>query len=281
MYSFYIRLFKIKEKAVPEGNNNKDFTVFFAGAVMMATVTGLLIPSAVINSSPYEFIDITGSAGLMDYILNSMLLSFESWVLWGGIFFFFMNRKAKELFNKSIWIICGISLTDYMVFGTNNGVLSSALQYERPLSYSLINFFINSVSIITVVLVFCFFYSKFRKIVNVILVVGVLSVIFVSVMNLPDIILASNWYKNNSNPTTDMPSVPLSKEGKNVIVILLDRSTGTQVPYMFDEKPELLEEFDGFTYYPNTISYGTSTIFGAPALYGGYEYTPERMNERE
>ncbi len=272
--------FKNKEKAVQKGSK-KDFTVFFAGAVMMATVTGLLIPSAVINSSPYEFIDITGSAGLMDYILNSMLLSFGSWVLWGGIFYFFMNRKAKELFNKSIWIICGISLTDYMVFGTNNGVLSSALQYESPLSYSLINYLINAVSVIAVVLVFCFFYSKFRKIVNAILIVGVLSVIFVSVMNLPDIILASNWYKDNANPTTDMPSVPLSKEGKNVIVILLDRSTGTQVPYMFDEKPELLEEFDGFTYYPNTISYGSSTLFGAPALYGGYEYTPGKMNERD
>ena len=55
---------------------------------------------------------------------------------------------------------------------------------------------------------------------------------------------------------------------------------GTQVPYIFNEKPELLEEFDGFTYYPNTISYGSYTRFGSSALYGGYEYTPERMNER-
>ena len=55
---------------------------------------------------------------------------------------------------------------------------------------------------------------------------------------------------------------------------------GPFVPYLLNEKPELEEQFDGFTYYPNTISYGTRTIFATPVLYGGYEYTPERMNAR-
>ena len=41
-----------------------------------------------------------------------------------------------------------------------------------------------------------------------------------------------------------------------------------------------MEQFDGFTYYPNTISYGSSTIFGSPALYGGYDYTPDKINAR-
>ena len=56
---------------------------------------------------------------------------------------------------------------------------------------------------------------------------------------------------------------------------------GTQAPYIFNEKPELLEKFDGFTYYSNTISYGAYTNFGSPALFGGYEYTPDKMNERD
>ena len=73
----------------------------------------------------------------------------------------------------------------------------------------------------------------------------------------------------------------MSTTGQNVIVIMLDRAMGTQAPYIFNEKPELLEQFDGFTYYPNTVSYGVATNFGSPALYGGYEYTPEKMNERD
>ena len=61
---------------------------------------------------------------------------------------------------------------------------------------------------------------------------------------------------------------------------MLDRALGSEVPYIFNEKPELLEQFDGFTYYPNTISYGACTNTGAPVIYGGYEYTPENMNAR-
>ena len=58
----------------------------------------------------------------------------------------------------------------------------------------------------------------------------------------------------------------------------------TLYPFLKDivlkEKPELAEKFDGFTYYPNTISFGTATNLGSPALFGGYEYTPERINQR-
>ena len=61
---------------------------------------------------------------------------------------------------------------------------------------------------------------------------------------------------------------------------MLDRAIGSFVPYIFDEKPELVEKFDGFTDYPNTVSFGGHTNFGAPALFGGYEYTPENMNKR-
>jgi hypothetical protein len=62
---------------------------------------------------------------------------------------------------------------------------------------------------------------------------------------------------------------------------MMDRAFGPAIPYIMNEKPELVEKFDGFTYYPNTISYGGHTNFASPALFGGYEYTPERMNQRD
>ena len=46
------------------------------------------------------------------------------------------------------------------------------------------------------------------------------------------------------------------------------------------EKPELKKLFDGFTFYPNTLSYGSKTNEGLPAIYGGYEYTPSKINQR-
>jgi hypothetical protein len=61
---------------------------------------------------------------------------------------------------------------------------------------------------------------------------------------------------------------------------MLDRAIAGYVPYIFEEKPELLDDFSDFTWYPNCISFGGHTIFGAPAIFGGYEYTPREMRKR-
>ena len=45
--------------------------------------------------------------------------------------------------------------------------------------------------------------------------------------------------------------------------------------------PELEEKFAVFTYYKNTISFAAKTNMAAPALLGGYEYTPVEMNKRD
>ncbi|MBO5550867.1 MAG: sulfatase-like hydrolase/transferase, partial [Lachnospiraceae bacterium] len=80
---------------------------------------------------------------------------------------------------------------------------------------------------------------------------------------------------------TDGLPITLSSGGKNVVVIMLDRGISGYIPFIINEKPELKEQFDGFTYYPNTISFGTSTNFGAPALFGGYEYSVDEINKRK
>lgn len=41
-----------------------------------------------------------------------------------------------------------------------------------------------------------------------------------------------------------------------------------------------MEALDGFTYYPNTLSYAGSTNMATPAMFGGYEYTPLEINKR-
>ncbi len=73
----------------------------------------------------------------------------------------------------------------------------------------------------------------------------------------------------------------LSKGGKNVVVIFLDRAVNSLFPYAMEQLEGLKEQYEGFTYYPNTVSFGNVTVIGSPAMMGGYEYTPDKMNERE
>jgi hypothetical protein len=73
----------------------------------------------------------------------------------------------------------------------------------------------------------------------------------------------------------------LSREGKNVVVIMLDRAVGSIIPEIFKREDELAEAYKDFTYYGNTVSFGAHTNFGSPSLFGGYDYTPLKMNERK
>jgi hypothetical protein len=68
-----------------------------------------------------------------------------------------------------------------------------------------------------------------------------------------------------------------SPRGRNVVIIMLDRAISGYAGEIFREYPELEEAFSGFTYYPNCVSFGPITLFGAPPLFGGYEYTPEKL----
>ena len=269
------------QTAIKERPVKKDKKVFLFGTVFMATLTGLLIPSTVIHASIYEFIDEFNPIDPVMYTVNAMLLSFGSWVLWGSVFYFFMSDKMKALFCKGIWAICGISTIDYILFGTKLGVLSSTLQYENKPVFRLTDYLLNTAVVIAVAVVFAVLYNKLPKVINILLISGIFAVGGMGLLNsYKDWDTYSAYHFINSSSSSEIPVIPLSKNGKNVVVIMLDRAMGTQTPYIFNENPELLEKFDGFTYYPNVISYGPYTNFGSPALYGGYEYTPEQMNER-
>ena len=284
-----LRLFKNKIEFLRKPNieTKKSSAVFILGCILMASVTGLLIPSTVIDASPLEFMDVGLPCNPAIYVINSIFLSFGSWVLWGGVFYFFMSDNVKSLFSKAVWIICGISIVNYMLFGTNLGNISSTLQFDNKPEFSSAEYILNLLVIAVVVIVFLLLYLKANKITKSILVIACLSVFAIGIYHIVGICKNYDSYKKVSNSyqnaaeSDDEQIIQLSKNGKNVVVLMLDRAMGTQVPYIFNEKPELLDKFDGFTYYPNTISYGTSTIFGAPSIFGGYEYTPERINERD
>ena len=64
-------------------------------------------------------------------------------------------------------------------------------------------------------------------------------------------------------------------------MICLDRFIARYYPYAVEVMPKIKKQFEGFTVYKNTISFGPRTIVAAPAMYGGYEYVAYEMNKRE
>ncbi|MCR4767706.1 MAG: membrane protein insertase YidC [Saccharofermentans sp.] len=261
----------------------KEWHAFCAGTIMMAIFTGLLIPSAVIDASVEEFIDPFHPENPFFYIIHSLLLSIGSWILWVNIFYYFSSNKTKNVFDKTIWIICGISAVNYFFFGTKLGFLSSTLQYEKTPSFTIFEYILNTLVVLLISVLFHVIQKTTPQIARTILIIGIVTAGSIGVLKSAEILGSYHGYRTHFpayRSSSVVPEIPLSKTGNNVIVIMLDRALGTQVPYIINEKQELKEQFDGFTYYPNTISFGSGTLAASPALFGGYEYTPKRINQR-
>lgn len=256
--------------------------VFISGAFFMVVLIGCVIPSAVIKASPQEFVDVYCYSNPLWYVCSSFCLAIGTFLVWLGVFYWLAGKKEKVFFEIGIWCACGIATVNYMFFGKNLGILSNILKYETGLQFSRQQQLINLGIILAVVIVMYVVYRFVRKLVPQILVIASLALAGMSIYNVVHINSSvSELADAVEQAKNDTPSFSLSKTGKNVIVLMMDRGMNEYIPYLMNERPELKEMFSGFTYYANTVSFGGYTNFGTPALFGGYEYTPVELNKRD
>lgn len=266
-----------KEVSVRTGNKK----IFLSGGIFLAVLTGGVIPSAVIVASPQEFISSTLFFHPVWFIVNAFCMAFGTFVIWMGVFYWLSRPRFKPAFDRGMWIFAGIALLNYMFFNNHFGNLSPSLQYEEALEYSNREQVWNLLAIAVCGCLLYVVHRRFERRVHEILIMGIAAFGIMSAFNISHINASVESVRKQLTEEAAMPEFSLSKNGNNVVVIMLDRAVGAMVPFIFDEKPELKEQFDGFTYYSNTISFGQSTIFGSPSLFGGYEYTPAELNNRD
>ena len=252
--------------------------LFFLGSLFLTLLVGVLIPSTFIAASPQEYVDITYFHNPLWYIVSSGCMAAGTFLVWMRVFYWLASKKGKVLFDKLVWVMCGAMFANYMFFGTDLGIISSSLQYENGLAFTRKEQLINLAILAVIAVVMYFGVTRWSKVVIPLLLTAVIAFGAMSAMNI--VKTKKSVDEVAVAQTSDTPNIQLSKTGKNVVVLMLDRALGEYVPYMFKEKPELKEQFAGFTYYSNTISFGGFTNFGVPTLLGGYEYTPVEMNKR-
>ncbi len=266
----------------PQTISKKEKTIFYLGTVLMALLVGVLIPSAVIHASPEEFINTVTYSSPLLYVLNTALLAVGTFVIWFSIFYKLARPLGKRWMGFAIWALSGTAIINYMFFGKNYGTLSANLQFTTAPVFSVKQQMINLLVMLIAIAVLYLIWKKKQDLIKIVYFAVCIAVVGMSVFNIIQIHTVTSE-KIEQLKATDASAVqiPLNKNGKNVIVIMLDRAISGYVPYIFNEKPELQQQFSGFTYYPNTISYGPVTNIAAPSLYGGYEYTPTEMNKRD
>ena len=269
---------KLKKIAGNVPNSEHQGKLFLMGTIFLTVLVGLLIPSNFIAASPQEFVDITYFQNPVWYIVGSLALAAGTFLVWLRVFYLLASPRGKVFFERLVFIMCGLMLADYMFFGTGLGTISSTLQYSSSMIFSRKEQLINLLVLMAAALIMYILVLKFYRMAVSILLIASVALSVMSVVNISTI--KSSVDKIVVENVSDDVTFRMSTSGKNVVVIMLDRGMGAYIPYIINEKPELMEKFAGFTYYSNTISFGNSTNFGAPTLLGGYEYTPVEMNKR-
>lgn len=257
-----------------------DKKTFYMGCGFLTVLIGALIPSAYLASSPQEFVDLSHFVHPLWFLASSFAMAAGTFLLWLPVFYGLAKPGGKVFLERSLFALGGVMLATYLFFGRKLGVVSSDLQYEAGMWFPMAEQVGNIVLWIVLGGVLYFLAAKFRKMPALVLLVAALSLGCMTGINGTRVCQSVKALE--AVPAQDRQfRIPLSREGKNVVVIMLDRALGEYIPFMVEEKPELTALFDGFTYYGNSVSFGGHTNFASPALLGGYEYTPVEMNRRQ
>ncbi|MCL2295411.1 MAG: membrane protein insertase YidC [Spirochaetes bacterium] len=261
----------------------KETGIFLLSTAILFLLAGVVIPSSLISSFTLGFIETFGSP--FSFMLNTALSSL-------GIFFvaplciYWMLSKSTKM-AKAMAVFAVIALVNTFVFSGNYGHLTLSFYFSDGVSSGKVLILLNLL-VITIIAIFIpLLIQRFRKIMVSVLTVAVCACVLLGAINVAKVYRESKSFQVQFAKTEkrsggiDEPVFRFSKTGRNVLVLVLDRAVSGFVPYIFDEKPHLHYSFSGFTWYKNSVAFGPFTIFGMPALLGGYEYTPLEMQRRK
>ncbi len=268
---------------IDEGVASPSSVSFWVGCVFLTLLTGLMIPSNVISSSVAEFIDYSGFGNPLYYIIYTILLAMGTFIIWFGIYYGISNTRERLILSRIVIILCSISVIDYFFFGKNLGFVSAVLQYDEAPHFGVFQIVVNIVVVLAVSVLLVIIHMKKNVFISGVLITGAIAMFCLGSINAYKINSEYSSFSDTEemNKSNEQVALTFSQDGKNVVFLLLDRAMETMVPYIMNEKSELKEQFDGFTFYGNTVSLGGYTNFGAPAAFGGYDYSPENMNKRD
>ncbi len=287
----------ITEKAANITSRSRSTGKYFALTLMsglaLAFLCGFLLPSSTIATSPEEFSYLGSIAKPTEYVWSTLWFFLGLFVFWPCCIYKMFGDKVRKWESALLFTIFVVALFDAFVFKGEYGKLNTQFYVEDSNTLdSITNLYkIGPLMVAATAFAVSLTVDYFGK--SSIIALLCFSVTIgeagLGIVKLNSINRKFDEYTELLNTTgfvaktgDEIESVyHLSKDGKNVVVLFLDRAFNGFFPYTLEALPELKEQLSGFVYYPNTVSFGGNTTFGSPAMMGGYEYTPEKMNERD
>ncbi len=190
------------------------------------------------------------------------------------------SRKTLCFF----WTTASISLAFIVFIYTwlltkDYGVLDSLLLTKPDALFSVFNKYVDLHVCLFCVSAAVFLLLCRRRFLILLLKISLLATVVLGLSswyNVYDAVCRAEMVTTRVAAQTDLP-IKLSREAPNVLVIMLDMFTGDHIRYIREEYPESLEGFDGFTWYPDTVSEGSGTSLSLPSIIAGPDIAPRNL----
>ena len=262
-------------------------TLYILSCLLLCVFSGWTIPSMLISSSPVEFADIGGHSSALYYILNTMLQSCGIFIFWAFCVYFLFGAQIQAAAAIVMTFLSYAAVLNAFVFMLPYGDIAATLVFLNQASFRTISLpsLLNLLALLALAAaVLALIVRKKIRVLTGLSTIMLASLTLLCVVNTLTISREYREYaasKGKSDAAeTVTPIIHLSRNKPNVILIMLDKATCQYVGEIVKEDPTIAEAFSGFTLYKNVLSFNGHTLQGAPALFGGYGYTPEAINAR-
>lgn len=275
--SFFENHFKVLDE-----NPKLRFSVFLISAFILAVLTGLAIPSILMQSEPEQYSYVDSYASPLYFVWHTFFQALGFFVVWPFCFYALFSSKTKKILTFLFSFIAFSAIMNCFAFSGNYGPVNPNLLFMTPQHFmpSIKTVIVNILCMAAILALVAVAFSFKAKILNSLCTIFLISLVAISGKNIASV---QNSFRKMEAPDLSKKIEPvfhLSKTGKNVIVLMQDRFFSPLIPKILENNPELRERLDGFTWYPNTVSFGKLTMIGTPGIFGGYDYTPFEINRR-
>ena len=164
-----------------------------------------------------------------------------------------------------------------------NPIEGPIIAWDIPMgSYNKYNLFIWIATIFTIIALssLIFFFPKSKKYLNFFIIVINLTLIIQTIIlstNYKEIEVVETKEKLLNEKLAKLSNIYSFSKDKNVLLIMLDMLQSGTVNQTLKIHPQLKQKFNGFTYYPNTLSVGAYTRVSVPVIAGGDKYQIRKL----
>lgn len=265
------------------GNNEPNPLIFAFAAILLCLLAGLGIPSILMESEPEQYAYVERISSPFVFLRHTFYQALGLFIFWPVCFYNLFGKNSKKGF-AMVFSACALwGLINTFLFSESYGPILPELIFMTPQKFEVsaakiaLNFFVLASALFILIVSL----KKNAKIWTNFSLIICLSLAVITVKNSASI---NSEFKKMTPPqgkNSIEKSYHLSKEGKNVILIMQDRLINSLSKQIFEEHPEYNDIFDGFVYYPNIVSMGKFTMLGTPGIFGGYDYTPWEIMQRK